>query len=544
MLNFRSLIDDLLAIINQFADSHRLASLEFDFLQSKLLQTDYLRTGKKHPSDFHLNFCDRNLTAWSVHLEALGKSVVEASTNWSNAKLQDFRPISSNGQIIILAFCFDKSDFLTRIFCSDFSLSSLFGDVLNDSGPPSVPVKQTAKVITNQSTELPTDLPADLPAHLPTEQLSTLHKNLATLSIQPRRILIITIESSDEWSTLRVNFLREWLAHIFSALGASIDQLNLNDLNALVGLLAGNHLDDHPAVPSNATPSNNPSSKPSIRPIKSTDYQLVYLILPHKFNFRDSSNLLGNWKNMKVIRAGKIYCDGHSDYAEYRAKLSEELRDAFDDRTVDSLVRMRILSYKPSHPIKLDLVFKRIVFLHYNYARLFALIHRCYSLFNSKFDLPQNRSLPSIASSIDGRPSGSSTDASNGIPNDIPSDDQRDTPTGQAKDKTSDIWQIKNSQSTSLLKELENCPFIEHFIGLSSFKFGLHIDQVEAIGPQLQNRLLLLCQHLSKYYQHRKVLDHSPCAELLSFKVNLLRSVLSLMGVYFSLLGIAPVEKI
>lgn len=253
---------------------------------------------------------------------------------------------------------------------------------------------------------------------------------------------------------------------------------------------------------------------------------------------------------MKIIRAGRLVCDGHSDYAAYRTKLSEELRNEFDDDTVDRLIRMKLLSHRPDHLLRLDLDYKQIVFLHYNYARIYCLIQRCYRIFNSNFEFDSRRFLggAQVTSSTEGDLNDRTdneprSDSRSDSRNDPRSNEAMETSKNRPPSKTIDP-QIKKSASSPLLKELASGTFLEHFIGLSSLRFRLRIDQIEQLGGRVQNLLVLLCNDLSKFYQKRKVLDHSPDVQLLSFRVNLLRSLLRLMDVHFGLLAIAPIRKI
>lgn len=536
MLNFQSLIDDLLAIINQFAASNRLEQLDAGYLQSKILQIDSLKAGRKSSFDFLLCFQERRLAGWLTHLERLGRLVVGESVDWSNAKLQAFQLLSFNGQASpVLTFTFDKQDFLARIFGTDFSLHSLFADVLDDSAIPHDSVSPHSSAIPHDSgLSLPNEpskesrLTAGESTAEPTDSPINPSTEFSKASINRHPVLIITVKSSDEWSHLRVRCLRDWLAHIFSTFGASTDQLNFDSADALSRKLLG----DSPQDASSPFSDIRSVSSSSNSPIVPTNYQLVYLILPHSTKLTNSAELISSWKNVKIIRAGRLVCNGHSDYAAYRTKLSEELRNEFDDETVDRLIRMKLLSHRPEHSVKLDLDYKQIVFLHYNYARIFCLIHRCSKIFNSNFDFDPERFC-----CANGSPHAASSSTEEG--NRTNNEDNRLSP-------NSGHPQIKNSESVNspLLKELAGCTFIEHFIGLSSFRFRLRIDQVELLGGRVQNQLVLLCNELSKYYQKRKVLDYSPGAELLSFKVNLLRSLLRLMDVYFSLLAIAPIQKI
>ena len=282
-----------------------------------------------------------------------------------------------------------------------------------------------------------------------------------------RQTCIINFECDDEWLKLRIKVKSDFLINILNSLSRSTFVLTL-DKESLKCFNNLDILDQH-----------------------LNQFQALYLIAPKLSQFNNLANLTAG-KNFKQIKIGNVSCD--CNYSTYKLNLSKELKDEFDDEMINELIKMKLLSYKSDHFIKLDLDYKQIVFLHYNYARVYTLIQKCFKIFNSKFEIEDHN--------------------------------------------------LFEDQSNRLLNELQDYTFNNHFISLASFKFNFNPNQIELASHKITNQLISLCNDLSKYYHKKKVLDFSPHLDLISFKVNLLSKILDLINLYFKLLGIKPMKSI
>lgn len=409
MLNLPVLIDDLLKITNQFFKY----DLEATFFQSKVIKFGF--KFKKAKYDFCLNFQDNSLISAIDNLDELADKILERSECWSNAKLdRNYEILSFNNQKATLTFNFDKSDFLIRIFKSEYNLSSLLDD-------------QSINLLNN--------------------------------------ICVITIKDEDEWTDLRIRSFQNCLVNILEK--------------------STNH---SPLLFTQSTDLTDRNLE---------EFDKIYLIQSVSSKFKLSNPFD---KKLKVLRIARVLCD--LTVSDYKLKLKKEF-DQFKEATIDELIKLKLLSYQPSHQFQIDFEYKQIVFLHYNHARLLVLIEKCSKIFESEFDL---------------------------------------------KDDFLNNLNLANNQNESksnhLSRDLNDYTFNDHFISLSSFLCEFRLDKLDKLPLKTTYQLVYLCNDFSRYYQKKKVLDYSSFTDLICFKINLLKSVLSLMNFYFNILNIKPLDSI
>ena len=503
MLNLECLIQDLTRILNQFSESVRLERLDADFIRTKIFQIDF-KLGKKNCSDFFLSFQDKSLVDWLPHLDQLGEKIIdETRPSPEYPKLQTYQLLSFNNRTrSVLTFNFNRKDFLISIFKTELNLSS---------------------IRSRRSNSL-----------------------LKTLSGE-HRCCVISVLNDNEWLQMRTKFQADCLVNTLSSLISTTDRISLS-LDELEKLNRSYGLEDQKSIDLEKRQSPDEElvqlteQRSEFTP-QLDKYEKVYLIIPESTKLAHLDNLIRN-ENLRLVRIGRVICNWN--YSTYRTKLKEELRDEFDDDVIDEFIKMKLLSYVPDHTIKLDLNCKQIVFLHYNHARVHTLIAKCYKLFNSKFEIKDDflSDLDGHAKQIDELDPSSTGEQTT---QSTSSTSQLDQARNQSSISTSQLDQPRNQSINLLVNELNDYTFIDHFIGLVSFVHRLELDKldkIELVSSKVINLLVHLCNDLSKYYQKKKVLAYSSCSDLVCFKVNLLRSVLSLMNVYFSLCDVEPMESI
>lgn len=458
MLSLKSLTKDLFDAINRFY--RPLNKIKFDFFKNKMLHFGSFKPEQRNIIDFSLSFQDKSLIGWLDILDKIGELIIQESSSWSNAKLSRYQIISyyNDQNKSVLAFEFDRKDFLIRIFKDDFKFKFLISISLNRF------VSFESSLLNNL------------------DELSLSNSNeLGELVIRPmeiNRICVILIQSDDEWSNLRNNYFKDFLVNISNTVDSSIVEfkLTLEELNDLI--------------------SNDSTTNSNLSPNLS-DYKFIYLIISKSTEINDT--VLKKMINLKIIRTGNVICDLNE--STYRSKLKEEFKDRFDDQTIDKFIKMKFLSFKPDRQIKLDLDYKQIIFINYNFSRVYQLIQKCQKIFDTTFEL----------------------------------------------DKTYFLSKDRVAQYTYNLfvdDELIHYSFKDHFINFAKFKLDFkQFDQIELIGSKVFRLLVHLCNDLSKYYQKRKLLIYTPGKDIFAFKVNLLRSVLNLMDLYFILLNIVPIKE-